>query len=355
MPETHKKSRLRKAGYSALVVALVLGLAEVGVRLLWEEPVIDGILAPDPIQRWNLPRSGSIRLADVTIESNSLRYRGPEFDDDPDPCTYRVYAAGDSSVFGHGIPYGQAYVELLPALVTAPAGLQLEGINAGVPGYSTFQSSQRLRRNGWALRPDLLIIANLWSDSAHAGIADRELFVDDGWIDRATWIGIAEHLSVSQLFRCIYKQFEFSSKVFSTGDPSAAIERVSLEEYRENLMNMVSDAGKRDVQVILLLLPHPGDQPEDVSGDERGLINNGQDEVSHDYRETMRSVASRTDTLLVDMSEVVAQRQEALFLDDVHPNLDGHRLIAEVLADEIQTHTELFERATARCSFSFTR
>ena len=349
MSKTHKTSRLRKAVYSALVVILVLGLTEVGVRLLWEEPVIDGILAPDPIQRWNLPRSGSIRLAEVTIETNSLRYRGPEVEPDPDPCTYRIYAAGDSSVFGHGIPYGQAYVELLPTLVTAPGGLQLEGINGGVPGYSTFQSSQRLRRTGWALQPDLLIIANLWSDSAHAGIADRELFVDDGWIDRATWIAIAEHLSVSRLFRLIYKQFEFSSKVFSTGDPSAAIARVSLDEYRDNLTLMVSEARERDVPLILLLLPHPGDQLETLSGDERDLVNQGQDEVSHDYRQTMRSVASRTDTLLVDMSEIVADRQEPLFLDDVHPNLDGHRLIAEVLADEIQTHTELFEAATARC------
>jgi len=349
MTEVRKTTRLRKAAYSAVVALLVLGAAEACVRLMWEEPVIDGILAPDPVQRWNLPKSGSIRLAEVTVETNAVRYRGPEFDADPGPCRFRIYAAGDSSIFGHGVPYGQAYVELLPSLVTAPGGLQLEGINGGVPGYSTFQSRQRLRRTGWALRPDLLIIGNLWSDSAHASIADRELFVDDGWIDRATWIAIAERLSVSRLFSWIYKRFEFSSKVFATGDPTASVARVSLDEYRENLNAMLDDARGRGVPAVLLLLPHPGDQKPPLSPDGQELMTQDHQEVAYEYRDVMRSVASRTDTLLVDMSEVVLGRQEELFLDDVHPNAVGHRLIAEVVGDELQTHPELFEHALARC------
>ena len=45
-------------------------------------------------------------------------------------------------------------------------GLDVDAVNAGVPGYSTEQTRMLLEEDGWQLEPTLLLIGNLWSSSS---------------------------------------------------------------------------------------------------------------------------------------------------------------------------------------------
>lgn len=51
------------------------------------------------------------------------------------------------------------------------------------------------------------------------------------------------------------------------------------------------------------------------------------------YEDVVRRVAAETGTTLVDLSdEFLAARPEPLYVDDMHPNEQGHQLIAEALS-----------------------
>jgi lysophospholipase L1-like esterase len=58
-------------------------------------------------------------------------------------------------------------------------------------------------------------------------------------------------------------------------------------------------------------------------------------EMEQDYRDVMRTVARDTQTPLIDCVRRVADVPVLLFLDDVHPNEQGHALIGSELADRL--------------------
>ena len=56
------------------------------------------------------------------------------------------------------------------------------------------------------------------------------------------------------------------------------------------------------------------------------------------YRQAMREVAEETGAVLVDAVTpfVASGKGRRLFLDDVHPSADGHRLLGEAVADALR-------------------
>jgi hypothetical protein len=337
----------RKLLYTLIVTLVVVGGAELVLQLTWTEPVAEGQLDPDPLQRWTLPRSSSIVLAGVEVATNSLRYRGDELATERPPCAWRIYAAGDSSVFGHGVPQGGSYIELLERLATPPDGIEIEAINGGVPGYSTYQSMSRLEETGWSLSPDLLVIGNLWSDSSRAEVADRILLGEQELAQQRAGIGAL--LGRSALFRLGQGLLVERERVYAMGTPTGPVVRVEPEEYHDNLIAMVRGVRRRGGEALLLLLPHPTDQKDLNDPWERETLAHGGPETGHAHREVMRAVARDEGAILLDTSREVATVAAPLFLDEVHPNVAGHQLIAEALAGTLAAHPELFDAAEARC------
>ena len=341
-------STARKLLYAVLVTVAAFATAELGIRLAWSEPVVEGQLDPAPVHRWTLPRSGSITLAGVETTTNSLRHRGPEITPERPPCTWRVYATGDSSVFGHGVAQGQAYVELLEKRVAPPAGLRVEAINGGVPGYSSYQSMSRLEENGWHLSLDLLVIGNLWSDSSRSDVPDRILLAQRDVVD--TGADAASVLRHSALFRFAQGLLVEREQVFAMGTPTGPVVRVEPEEFHDNLIAMVRGVRRRGGEPLLLVLPHPTDQRDLNDPWEQQMLAHGGPETGKAHRDMIRRVALDEAVLLVDVSREVATVGEDLFLDEVHPNVAGHALIADALAGTIEAHPELFAAARARCA-----
>ncbi len=57
--------------------------------------------------------------------------------------------------------------------------------------------------------------------------------------------------------------------------------------------------------------------------------------VMDEYAERVRSVAAALDVELIDLARTFAARRELLFNDVVHPNIQGHRVIADQLAEAL--------------------
>lgn len=135
-----------------LGLSLLLGLLalEGVLRVLgWLPP--PSHLEPDPALRW-IPRAGWSGFG-VTISPEG--FRGPSL---RKPGPSRVACLGDSCTFGPA--GGKPYPEILGALL----GSEFEVVNAGVPGYSTFQGLRWYRSRVEPLKPSVVTVYYGWND-----------------------------------------------------------------------------------------------------------------------------------------------------------------------------------------------
>ncbi len=149
-----------------------LGLLEVGART-YDYGTVAGALAS--FVRTEPSRFGSIgRRADWLVTDpdlgyrlnpeaetvNSLGIRGPEVSMPKPPGRYRIVVMGDSVAWPKG-----GFVPLLGDQLQAPAGTTVEMINAGIPGYTTYQERVLLERDMLALEPDLVLVQYCLNDN----------------------------------------------------------------------------------------------------------------------------------------------------------------------------------------------
>ncbi len=163
--------RARYALYAAIVWIAMIGATEVGLRLFGMGPPRARDLpdryskfAPDDELIWVLkPDWDGFERNDVRVHHNSLGLRGP------DPAAdagdqQRIVFLGDSVTFGHFLPFSVTLPHLLQQNLSSSNELKVEVINAGVPGYSTFQEAGLLRRHGKTLKPDLILLGFCMND-----------------------------------------------------------------------------------------------------------------------------------------------------------------------------------------------
>ena len=169
---------------AALAVALVL--AEAAVRLSgagpqYYEPARDMVrphgvytkapyaFVPHAVFRTVYPSDprgyfGPDRSVDH--EFNSAGWRDLEHTVAKPPSTYRILGLGDSYLFGQGVRFEHLSLTRLRETLqqAAPAGLQVEAINTGVPAFNTEAERQLLAARGLDYQPDLVIVHFVLND-----------------------------------------------------------------------------------------------------------------------------------------------------------------------------------------------
>jgi lysophospholipase L1-like esterase len=359
MPRPSGTVLLRRLLLAILIAVAFFAGLEGLTRLLWDGPEVEGRMPADPRLRWGLPPGGEMVVEGVANRINSRGYRGPEFEVERSPCTLRIYSAGDSSAFGHGIPDGEAFVDQLPGRLAARGvtDLRIEPVNGAVPGYSTYQSLERLDQDGWALQPDLLLISNVWSDAGPAEVPDEEFYETDPG-PRQRFPGAPDPPSRHYLRFVEWSRERLSPPRPTHADPGdgGGYRRVSSERYQANLRRLVEAARERGAAPLLLVLPLSSDRDDRMAGSAAGGSAAPADSRrpdDEDYRDRMRQVAAERNVPLVDLVPVFIEAGgEALFLDDLHPNAAGHALIADVVADAVVSGPDLLTPARARCAAS---
>ena len=119
---------------------------------------------------------------------------------------------------------------------------------------------------------------------------------------------------------------------------------------------MVDRARERGAAPLFIVLPLSSDRDDQRAGRTAGdPRTQGDDPRSEDedYRELMRRVAAEREVPVVELVPVFIEGGgPTLFIDDVHPNVAGHALIADALAGAIVERPELLESARTRCAAS---
>ena len=102
----------------------------------------------------------------VTIRTNSLGLRGDAVAVPKPPGLFRIICLGDERTAGFEVPEEQTFSVLLQKQLQQLTRLQVEVVNAGVPGYCPLLSFLQLKQSLIALEPDLVILNFDMSDVA---------------------------------------------------------------------------------------------------------------------------------------------------------------------------------------------
>jgi len=195
MPGLAPMARVRgvaKAIAAALFsIAVALAAGEAVTRLLsmrsqvvlWsgERKALFNPYRPDARLGWALRPDWTARdeAADyrVTVRTNALGLRGPDAAPRAPAGVERVLVLGDSFAFGYGVEDEEGFPRRLEARWRAE-GRAVEVLNAAVPGYSADHHLVYLRERGFALAPDLLLVALCENDVDDLGWSRLELGPD---------------------------------------------------------------------------------------------------------------------------------------------------------------------------------
>jgi len=232
---------------AATSVILTLLLLELGARRLhlrtgfFLQNALAGCVQRSALLEKELVPRCTGRMQQVSLQTNRLGMRGPELRDDG---SVRILGLGDSCTFGWNVDVDQAYPAVLERLVNRrPGSARYQVLNAGVPGYTSYQGLLYLRERGLALDPTIVVI----------GFGFNELFRTG---DDATRIARARLLlpllrlddlllEDSTLYRWLRWQLR-TTEIRDLGY------RVTPDQYGENLRTMVRLTRAHGARPLLL-------------------------------------------------------------------------------------------------------
>lgn len=358
-------SRRRKVAYAGLTVLIFLGVVESAARVLTgSQPggrfaqisqIVSflsteesgQILESDTDMFWTLRPNVVISQPKSALFqgriSNSLGYRNEEFSLERPKSTTRIVCFGDSSTFGIGTAQPQTWPAQLesslngdPAffltqLKQKPTERRVEVVNAGAPGYTSYQILQRMQRELKSLAPDVVLMtcANndfwRWDDRTDAEQAIR--------LKESSWTKPLHYSRAFQLASSFYVK-TFSSN--QDGDQAWAEKasrnyfapeeswtpRVPLDEFQANLHAMAELCEEQNVPLVFVIWP---DKPQAA----------GRWSIRIAYHEAMFAVANERRLVVADVATAFRKRTWSVQCyipnDIVHVNAEGNRIAAEAV------------------------
>jgi lysophospholipase L1-like esterase len=205
------------------------------------------------------------------IALNGDGFRSSPITRDKRAGALRIACIGDSWTFGMNVNQDATYPSRLEALLKQQAPrTDLDVMNFGVLGYSSFQGLELLKRQVLDLHPDVLLVGFGMNDSEVAGYRDKDVGKAGApaWRDRAKAMAASSELySLLKYFALTLRFHPQSMGDFLKADVKtesskgadavnyADIEpwtRVSPPDYERNIREMVTLARGQGARVMLL-------------------------------------------------------------------------------------------------------
>lgn len=293
------------------------------------------IFVGDPLLFWRLaPGLEGVRWDRnlVTTNAQGLRYAAPVAR--KAPGAYRIACFGDSVTFGYGVPLlpdGASPSDLDPARKAYPAlmeewlrkanpGRSIEVIPYAVPGYSSHQGRAWVERDAATVGADVVTACFGWNDIGRRNVTDAEAMPTGvlSVLPRRIVGGSQALLHARQWW--LDRQ--------RGGAPAPGwkvVMRVPREAYVSNLL-AIARAARSARSVPVLVGP--------VYRDFHSHPPEGHDIASH--RAALRKAAADGGIAYTEMSELMEQSwpdNHPLFLEHIHPNFRGHRIMARRLLE----------------------
>jgi lysophospholipase L1-like esterase len=205
---------------------------------------------------------------------NSLGYRDDEFAPDKPDGVYRIVVLGGSSTYDVRIEDNhETFTAQLEKMLNDEYGYQnVEVINAGVPGYSSWEMLVDLEFRVLDLEPDLLIIYEGTND-VHARLVEPTAYRGDNSGRRRPWqappVGLWEHSALLRILSRLanltrqvsiddfvsaptFLSWPYESRLSASDlSPAEILQDNPPTYFRRNLEDMIAIADEQGVEVVL--------------------------------------------------------------------------------------------------------
>ncbi len=335
----------KKMAALALSLMISLGALELGLRLALQA----WPFAPEPYRQDHLsPSEGPLRWRYTAQDGrNRLGLRNREVG--PKPVgTLRVLFLGDSLIYSGETTAGPLYTEVLEEQLqdSVPSGFdRVEVVNAGIPGYTTYQELEFLKRHGLQMEPDLVVLGFVFNDVfspyLHRPTARRRLDYDPdsrlhqfdgsrfpGALFRWSHLAHQTVLRLRKAYRSLRDRpsFEFEWR----GDFYLAWKPYGWGET-ERLFGELQDVLKaREIPLAVVVFP----VSEQVDPERRSL-----DEAYVEYPQTRIAAICRERGIpMLDLTEAITQAGGAeLYRDYLHLKPEGNDVVAATVEPRLRT------------------
>jgi lysophospholipase L1-like esterase len=335
-------SKKKKIAFLLIVCVLFFGALELGTRICLGLSR-RGMRQPAPIASPNgdyeLHPYLTYALGDKHAEHTAQGYRGTRLFQ-PGHQGLRIACLGGSTTYGICVRQHNCYPQRLEEALARDLTEDVEVINAGVAGYSSYNLIGQLAFRIVHLQPDAVVIyagindswnrlyhANFQLDNTHAqqsGVMPRKplwrksLFLD--WV--AERLGGESYYNL-HIHRVFWKE--------RSGDPAENWRNSSSLAFRSNLRTLIAICRAHDIVPMLCIQAHDLEHYNKVAEYhphlwKRALV---------EHMQVVREVAAETQVELIDLHEPLSGRQE-LFADFMHMNREGNIRRAEIIADRIK-------------------
>ena len=210
---------------------------------------------------------------------NSLGYRNEEFSVEKPENVYRIVALGGSSTYDVSIKDNQqTFTAQLEQKLKEEYGYEnVQVINAGVPGYNSWEILGNLEFRVLDLDPDLVIIYENTND-VHARLVEPSAYRGDDLGRRRAWqvpnVSVWEHSALLRIVSRIlnitrqvsvddfasaptYVSWPFESRLEEFNlDPVEVLKENPPIYFRRNLENMIAVAKEHDIQIMFSTWAH---------------------------------------------------------------------------------------------------
>ncbi len=270
-------------------------------------------VVPDPTRIWILNPGETNYHRDIFINDDG--FRGDELPTAP-AGSKTILMLGDSCVFGWGVGRKDTIAVHLDEYLFSK-DCEVEVINAGVPGYSSLQCLYHLKEICKKHRPDMVTLQIGWNDSwSTPSLTDSEIIargpkmISFNFFARKLWV---VRLASYYLSKRHYEKFQKNQT------SSQSTRRVSPDDYRKNLAEIISLCRANRATPILINLPQ--------------RLPIGKPEISQ-YLEALPEIAKANDVPLIDLlspMQTGLEENDRHFADEFHFSAEGSRQAAAII------------------------
>jgi len=281
------------------------------------------------------------RLNPAGDEINELSVRHPEITMPKPAGLYRVIVLGDSIPFGRYGGFVSSLAEQLAARGT------IEVINAGVPGYTSYQEVRFFERYLLRTEPDLVLWTYCLNDNHRFlhqfDAAANMLFTPEATKSleiRSWWDWIVSRSDVLSSLRVGllgHRQAVSAAKVAfqweARPDFNIAWKDYSWRAYAGHMREMVQFLGDRGARLGVVIFPYEPQVDARKRSDARDYVLKPQTNLLR--------LCRKYDVPCLDLYPAFAaayDRGAKLYRDQIHPNAEGHRLSTEEILRFLDEH-----------------
>jgi hypothetical protein len=294
----------------------------------------------------------------VEWEISEKGYRGQNFETEKPEGVIRIIVYGGSAAFDMMVSEGKDWPHLVQKKIRESGLANVEVINAGIMGHTALESVGKLFTEGFAFKPDYVLIYNAWNDikylslqktvlrtlHPYAGRFDPRIHYKN-FLDR--WLCEGSQL-YTVLRRIYYKKimkigkeglFKVKEKPLNFSD----LNPVGFRQYQlalEVFVDLARNIGATPILITQARLVKPDntlDQRAQIDYHHVGLTHEALVETFDRLDAIVREVAAKKDARLIDASAHLSGKEWA-FYDHVHLDLagKGSEALAQFVADRFQ-------------------